>query len=441
MTGTPPQAPTVTLTASQNTARLEILKAYRPKRRHLLTGHAGSGKTTLMQRVVQDLLARKLKVAVTAPTHKAVAVLARKMAEAGVEVPCLTIHSLLSLEPKPGHDGRMRLERRKWADPVDADAVIIDEASMVSAELLEHIDRHLFHAFVLYVGDPAQLPPIGEVRSATFETQSRSHLAEVLRQQADNPVLAAATTIRESQARDGTDWSWCRPAAARPYGVYVPRDLDAWLRRAFTSERFAADNDEFRFICWTNARVAEINARVRRWIYGETETPLSPGEAALIRAPVIRDNAIIFATNEEAPVESIAAGTYRHTFPAGRGVDAWTVEVPTWEVELRRDADTTVLVHMPRNVRFVTDVHDRLVSEARIDPNRWGHRVDFKNMIAELQAVYALTAHTSQGSTFGNAFLDVADMRRRERSNPLEMKQLLYTAATRPTTALILTGV
>ena len=57
-----------------------------------------------------------------------------------------------------------------------------------------------------------------------------------------------------------------------------------------------------------------------------------------------------------------------------------------------------------------------------------------------MQAIYAMTVHTSQGSTFGHAFVDVGDIRRRERSNLLEMQQLLYVAATRPSQALVLVG-
>jgi|HubBroStandDraft_2_1064218.scaffolds.fasta_scaffold1251414_2 hypothetical protein len=61
--------------------------------------------------------------------------------------------------------------------------------------------------------------------------------------------------------------------------------------------------------------------------------------------------------------------------------------------------------------------------------------------MAKLQSIYAQTAHTAQGSTHGNTFVDMADVHRRGPSNLLECKQLLYTALTRPTTGVFLVRV
>jgi superfamily I DNA/RNA helicase len=55
--------------------------------------------------------------------------------------------------------------------------------------------------------------------------------------------------------------------------------------------------------------------------------------------------------------------------------------------------------------------------------------------------VYALTAHTSQGSTFRNVFIDVPDIRKAEAFKPKEMQQLCYVALTRASRAAVLTGI
>ena len=148
------------LTTDQAEALRKIEAAYEPGEFYLLTGHAGSGKTYLMQWLTKDMLAKKRRIVLSAPTHKAVAVLARKLAEANIkDVPCRTIHSILSLTPKPRTD-RLVFERARDAEPVMADVVVVDECSMVSEDLYRHIKRHLPNAFVLFVGDPAQLPPV-----------------------------------------------------------------------------------------------------------------------------------------------------------------------------------------------------------------------------------------------------------------------------------------
>ena len=71
----------------------------------------------------------------------------------------------------------------------------------------------------------------------------------------------------------------------------------------------------------------------------------------------------------------------------------------------------------------------------------WQDWHDFKDQFVSAQAIYALTVHNSQGSTFQNAFVDIRDIRRRQRDNLLEFQQLLYVAATRPSQRLILIGV
>jgi exodeoxyribonuclease-5 len=146
---------TLQLTPDQDRALAEILAAREPGSRYLLTGYAGSGKTTLMQEVARALLKKRLSVVMTAPTHKAVSVLSAKLRQAGIGgVECRTIHSLLSLKPR-AHGDRQLFERNKRADPVMEDVVVIDECSMVSAELMVHIKRHLPMSFVLFVGEAA----------------------------------------------------------------------------------------------------------------------------------------------------------------------------------------------------------------------------------------------------------------------------------------------
>jgi energy-coupling factor transporter ATP-binding protein EcfA2 len=436
---------TITLNDDQTKALAEILAAQERGSRHLLTGYAGSGKTTLMQALARKVLARRQSIVLTAPTHKAVSVLSAKLAQAGIEgVGCVTIHSLLQLKAV-AHGDRLVFERARNAEPVYADVVVVDECSMVSLDLLDHIKLHLPMSFVVFVGDPAQLPPVGEVSSATFETKSRSHLDTIVRQGAGNPILAAAHTIRESQGGP-MDWSWMQSAKAPPLGVYLPADADAWMKKAFTSPEFEADPDAFRYLAWTNARVAEVNAKVRRWRYGDTlPTPFMPDERALIRAPIVIDGVTAFTTNEEAQVIEIERDCFTYCIDACDGADGevmpeWLAEVPSWRVVLRKSDGTERDVHMPADDRAFNQVLDRIKSEARDARYRWKQMHDFKSSMARLQSIYALTTHNSQGSTFANAFVDVPDIRRRVASNLLEAQQMFYVAATRPSKALVLVG-
>lgn len=432
----------IALNDGQSFAIAEIMTAIRPGDFHLLTGYAGSGKTTLVQHLAKVLSERGVDVVLTAPTHKAVSVLARKLKETGVAIDCLTIHSLLQLTPKPVGD-RMIFERKKRANAVTADVVVIDECSMVPADLMRHIRRHLPVSFVLFVGDPAQLPPVGEVASESFSIKSRSHLDTIVRQAAENPILTAAHTIRKSQGF-AMNWSWCVSSKAPPMGVFIPRDPDFWMRKGFTSPEFAADPDTFRYLCWTNDRVASVNQKVRQWIYdGTPPTPFMPGERALARAPVFigDEKTPIISTNEEMTVLTIAPSTFRRRIKEHVGaVAGWVAEFPCWHLEVEKDDGIKVKLDMPRSERSYQKVLHRIKDEAAEARDRWGEFHAIKQSVAQLQNIYAMTVHTSQGSTFRNVFVDIPDIKRRVASNLLEAQQLFYVAATRPSHALVLIG-
>ena len=377
------------LTADQEQALRNIEAAFEPGSFYLLTGHAGTGKTYLMQRLTKNMLANKRQVILSAPTHKAVTVLARKLTEARiVGVPCRTIHSVLSLKAKPQAD-RLIFQRDKGAEPVTADVVVVDECSMVDEDLFRHIKRHLPNAFVLFVGDPAQLPPVGELESQTFRTQNRSHLTTIVRQAAGNPILAAAGVIRNSQGGE-PDLSWCTPSAlASGHGVFVPgAAAHRWMKKAFTSDEFEADPDSFRYLAWTNERVAQVNEMVRRWRYGEQiPTPFMPGESALFRQPLILDNTLLFANNQEAKVIAIERGTFTHEVKESHGVSKWTACVPSWELCLRDAEGKERTVHMVADNGEFQKVIARITDEAADSRLRWKHLHEFKQSLAQLQSI------------------------------------------------------
>lgn len=431
----------IAMNDDQRRAMKEIIAAVAPRAKHLLTGFAGSGKTWLMQTFAREMKARGKSVALTAPTHKAVEVLKRKVREAGLDVDCMTIQSLLSLYPKVQED-RQIFVRRKHARPVMYDVVVIDECSMLSEDLMKHIRIHLPVSFVLFVGDPAQLPPVGEIASQSFSTRSRSHLETIVRQGADNPVLRAADIIRRSQGGP-MDWSWAKPNMQKPLGVYVPDNSDRWLHKAFTSKEFDENPDRFRYMAWTNERVSQVNDKIRRWRYGDdVKTPFVVGERALLQSPIVINEVILFNNNEEATVRGIKASTYRQRIPSGLRAQGWVAEMPAWRVSLQRDgSDDIIDVHMAADVKAQNAVIDQIKSEAiKGDPERWKTLQELTSGLARLQSIYALTVHKSQGSTFTNAFIDIPNIRRLAAEDPLECQKMLYVAATRPTDALVLVG-
>jgi exodeoxyribonuclease-5 len=422
----------VELNDSQAKAREEIEASIIMRRPHLLLGNAGTGKTTLMQEIAKAHHASRHKIILTAPTHKAVAVLERKLKAAHIDIPCRTIHSLLSLRPKPQGDKQIFVRAPK-AKPVDADIVIIDEASMLDTSLMTHIDRHLSGRAVVFCGDGAQIPPVGEVESQSLATMPASRLTTIVRQAEGNPIIAASDIIRKSQQQAGFDWSWCKEVRKDNTGVFTPSrpDLDAWMKRAFADcGEFQKDADFVRYLCWTNARVAEINAKLRRWMHPagiDLSMPFIPGEVALIRSPLVIEEQILIATNEEVRVEAISADRQ--------------LDIPTWKMKVVTESGMDHDIHLPRDWDAYRIAMAEIADKARVEPYYWDEYHEFRAAFINAQQCMALTTHNSQGSTFRYVFQDLPDVRKRIRDNPLEAKQLLYTGATRPSEGLILIGV
>lgn len=120
----------------------------------LLTGAAGSGKTTVAKCLRLALEMGGYSVELAAPTGKA----ALRMSEA-IGVPAKTLHSLFNISPGDN------LNNVNWpqSSPTDAKrrAFIIDESSMLDSDLAYHIYKNTQGCPVFFLGDANQLPPIG----------------------------------------------------------------------------------------------------------------------------------------------------------------------------------------------------------------------------------------------------------------------------------------
>jgi exodeoxyribonuclease V alpha subunit len=118
----------------------------------ILTGGPGTGKTTAVQTVIRLLEAKGFDYALAAPTGRA----AKRLAEATGRQ-AKTIHRLLEFKPRKG-----QLFQRNEANPVEADMVIIDEASMLDLLLTHHLLKAIHpESHLLLVGDVDQLPSVG----------------------------------------------------------------------------------------------------------------------------------------------------------------------------------------------------------------------------------------------------------------------------------------
>ncbi|HEY0401827.1 MAG TPA: AAA family ATPase [Blastococcus sp.] len=117
----------------------------------LLTGGPGTGKSRTVAAVVKLLRAKGTDIALAAPTGRAA-----KRLEELTDHPAVTVHRLLGAQGTSGGFSR----NEEW--PLDADVIVVDEASMLDVELTAALlEACPDGTHLLLVGDPAQLPSIG----------------------------------------------------------------------------------------------------------------------------------------------------------------------------------------------------------------------------------------------------------------------------------------
>jgi exodeoxyribonuclease V alpha subunit len=117
----------------------------------LLTGGPGTGKSRTVAAMVQLLRAKGTEVALAAPTGRAA-----KRLEELTDHPATTVHRLLGAQGTTGGFAR----NEEW--PLDAEVIVVDEASMLDVELTAALlEACPDGTHLLLVGDPAQLPSIG----------------------------------------------------------------------------------------------------------------------------------------------------------------------------------------------------------------------------------------------------------------------------------------
>jgi exodeoxyribonuclease V alpha subunit len=117
----------------------------------VITGGPGTGKTTIVNAILRILRAKQVTMQLCAPTGRA----AKRMSEAtGQEAK--TIHRLLEVDPKAGGF------RKDQDNPLEADLLVIDEASMIDVPLMHALLKAVpARAALLIVGDIDQLPSVG----------------------------------------------------------------------------------------------------------------------------------------------------------------------------------------------------------------------------------------------------------------------------------------
>jgi len=418
---------------------------------YTLAGFAGTGKTTIAKEAVKHL---RFGVGVSAPTHKAKKVIARSVGR-----PANTIQSLLGLQPNTDLDNfninKPQFDSLREPAIGDYDLILIDEASMLNTDLFTLLIQEAanYKTKILFMGDPAQLPPVKEDISQVFVSEkiNRTYqLTKVERQADGNPLMLFYDAIRNDISSSIDRFEHKTQVNDKGEGIEFHKDLDPFKARVidvFTSGEYREDKDYAKLLSWTNEQVKAWNKIIRNAIFTEEgKRVLEIGDLLLSYNSVTGSyGQPLIENSTEFIVKGVREATNEYHIEGYRvalqDLDGFNVNEEIFIVKPQLD----------NYVRFLAEFNDKLAYAKRVKGGAWREYYHFKerNLLVEdlrdkykklivkkdFDYGYAITVHKSQGSTYNTVFVteNVIDL------NPIaeERNKLKYVAFSRPTKLVV----
>ena len=447
--------------AAEKLARFLVLP--REQAAFILRGFAGTGKTSLVGALVRVMQKLKRPVRLLAPTGRAA-----KVFSAHAGTPAYTIHKAIYRQQTFNGEGtRFSLGYNKSPYTL----FIVDEASMLSNQggvgsifgtglLLDDLLQFVYGAEgckILFVGDTAQLPPVGEDESpALCADVLRSYglvvdeadLTEVVRQSKGSDVLSGATHLRQclssaSQGMPVTEVSRQGEVRFLPGDELIETLVDAY-------SDYGTGNTIV--VTRSNKRANVYNAGIRARIF-DREEQLSRGD----RVMAVKNNYFwteqllkTLSQNERLPFDFIANGdtaevvSIRNVHEQYGFHFADTVlrfpDYDNYEVDCRVLLDTLASDSPSLTAEEQQRLYLNVLEDYTFIPTKKERmkqiRQDAYYNALQLKYAYAVTCHKAQGGQWARVFVDQGYL-------PPEMDMTaylrwLYTAFTRTTDRLYL---
>ena len=294
----------------------------------IVQGAAGTGKTSLMKGLVHALRHSGRKAYLLAPTGRAAKVLARRTGNMAA-----TIHShiyrLEEVKDAKGHIKEIRFERKEY-DSMNPALFVVDEASMLGRQpqkegpfrsdgVLSDLIRHVFETPVnnklILVGDPYQLPPVGESQAVAlstatyrpFQLASTTVGLEVVKRQSSYSAILQLASAYRSAMRQGPDadieWPEQADWPGADSGIIELPDTHTAVELFARAHR--RDPLGVIFLCVSNAWASNLNRRIRELLHpGAGTLPLVDEWLMVVRNHYLKSQQFV-ANGEPLQVKKI----------------------------------------------------------------------------------------------------------------------------------------
>lgn len=424
----------------------------------VMSGSAGTGKTTLASAMVRTLKRLGQKMVLLAPTGRAA-----KVFSINSGIPAFTIHRKIYRERAyTGLGGSFSLNDNLHADTL----FLVDESSMISNGmgmestfgsgcLLDDLMQYVYsgrNCRLMFIGDKAQLPPVGESESPAMNrptlegygmTVYEANLDDVVRQGADSGILYNATQIRLMATRS-TATMMPRIHLKGFADIEVVRGDE--LIETLASSYSRVGMDETIVVTRSNKRANIYNIGIRNQVLGREEIICTGDQLMVVKnnyslSPAADDkNAPAFIANGDVCRVGRVRGiheVYGFQFAEARLVFP---DYNDYEVE------TTILLSTLTSEApaLTRDEQERLYQEVMADYADLPRKADRMAQLRkdkhfnalQIKYGYAITCHKAQGGQWAHIYIDQGYMT--DDMLGEDYIHWLYTAFTRATEKLYL---
>lgn len=424
----------------------------------VLKGFAGTGKTTLISSLVENLNAVNKKYVLLAPTGRAAKVIANYSGK-----PAFTIHKKIYF-PKKNQGGGVSFTRQinKHKNTI----FIVDESSMISdtntdiktlesSSLLDDLMHYVYsgeNCKILFLGDTAQLPPVQMEISPALDIATLTayyhkevlhlELDEVMRQEENSGILFNATLLRETLKEHFIDtFQFDINGFKDIVRLSDGFDIQDAINTAYSNDGM----EETAFIVRTNKRANQYNQQIRNRILFR-ESDLSAGDFMM----VVKNNYFWLKETDEAGF--IANGDIIEVLEIHKIVELYgfkfaKVKIRMVDYPQQKPFETILLLDtvLSESPSLTYEESNKLYQEVLKDYENEGPKYkqvqkvkenEFFNAL-QVKFSYAITCHKSQGGQWNTVFVEQPYL---PEGINRDYIRWLYTAVTRAKEKLYLIG-
>lgn len=424
----------------------------------LLKGYAGTGKTTVVSTIVNNLVAVQKKYVLLAPTGRAAKVISNYS-----DKPAFTIHKKIYF-PKKGKSGSVNftLQQNKHTNTI----FIVDESSMISdvnsesklyenGSLLDDLISYIYsgkNCKLILIGDVAQLPPVNldispalnrDTLELNYNKSVQSiELDEVMRQEENSGILYNATELREL-LKDSflTEFKFKVKGFKDVIRLTDGYDIQDAIQSAYSNYSI----EDTAFIVRSNKRANQYNQQIRSRIL-DKESELSTGDFLM----VVKNNYYWLKDSDTA--DFIANGDIVEVleifgFMELYGFKFAKVKVRMIDYPEQKPLETIVILDTltSESPSLTYEQSNQLYQEVLLDyANETTNYKKFQKVkeneffnALQVKFSYAITCHKSQGGQWNTVFIEQPYL---PDGITQDYVRWLYTAITRAKDKLYLIG-